>query len=206
MVQMSNADIEVSYFLSSTTRPHHGKASPIQKGLVPSRKNGNADLCEEGVGFGVPLLQYKRDFFFPGKASTSDEGLLIEKNAWKRFQIDLVERHHVDAQLVSSPERPHDPGIRVRGTGDWDRSRRRRPQRTPSASPSRLLRDHHGSAAPVSRLGRSARPPCSRQASGMSREGRSGPSGVGACVARQSSPLYPSRARTRLNWNRCNFL
>jgi hypothetical protein len=93
MVQMSLSDAEVSYFLSSTTRPHFGKATPIQKGLVPSRKNGRADLCEEGVGFGVPLLQYRRDFYFPGKSVVSNEGLISGRHAWKQFDINLVERH-----------------------------------------------------------------------------------------------------------------
>ncbi|MHA2068653.1 MAG: hypothetical protein ACXABY_30185 [Candidatus Thorarchaeota archaeon] len=93
MVQVPQSNADVSYFLSSTTRPHHGKASPIQKGLIPSRQSGSADLCEEGVGFGVPLLQYRRDFYFPGKATASHEGIVSEKIAWKQFDINLVERH-----------------------------------------------------------------------------------------------------------------
>lgn len=93
MVQISHGGPEVSYFLSSSTRPHSGKASLIQKGLIPSQMNGSDDLCEEGVGFGVPILQYKRDFFFPGSATVSDEGLLAGGKSWKRFQLDLVERH-----------------------------------------------------------------------------------------------------------------
>ncbi|MHA2159984.1 MAG: hypothetical protein ACXABE_13870, partial [Candidatus Thorarchaeota archaeon] len=93
MDQISHGRPEVSYFLSSSTRPHSGKASLIQKGLILSQMNGSDDLCEEGVGFGVPILQYKRDFFFPGTAIVSDEGLLEGGKSWKRFIFDLVERH-----------------------------------------------------------------------------------------------------------------
>ncbi|MFW9802316.1 MAG: hypothetical protein ACFFFC_06680 [Candidatus Thorarchaeota archaeon] len=53
-------------------------------------------MCEEGVGFGVPLLQYRRDFFFPGKASVSKEGVVGGKNAWKQFDVNLVERHQTN--------------------------------------------------------------------------------------------------------------
>ncbi|MFQ5831077.1 MAG: hypothetical protein ACE5H4_00035 [Candidatus Thorarchaeota archaeon] len=82
----------VGYFLSSTPRPHFGKTSPVQKGLIPSLHDGEADLCEEGVGIGVPVLQYRRDFFFPGSADVSVDGR-IERAGWKRFNLDLVERY-----------------------------------------------------------------------------------------------------------------
>ncbi len=82
----------VGYFISSTPRPHFGKTSPVQKGLIPSFLDGEADLCEEGVGIGVPVLQYRRDFFFPGSADVSADGR-IDRGGWKRFNLDLVERY-----------------------------------------------------------------------------------------------------------------
>jgi hypothetical protein len=72
--------------------PSCGKASPVQKGLIPSFVKGSADLCEEGLGFGVPILQYKRDFFFPGTADVAIDGHVTEKKSWKRFVFDLIER------------------------------------------------------------------------------------------------------------------
>ncbi|MHA2142923.1 MAG: hypothetical protein ACXADD_15675 [Candidatus Thorarchaeota archaeon] len=96
MAQIPEHIAEISYYLSSSSRPHYGKASPIQKGLVPSKKGGTADLCEEGVGFGVPLLQYRRDFYFPGTATASHEGNISDRQAWKQFDVNLVERHQTD--------------------------------------------------------------------------------------------------------------
>jgi len=80
-------------YLSKDSNPKCGKAAPIQKGVVPSRKQGTADLCEEGVGIGVPLLKYRRDFYFPGTATTSDEGKLKSQKAWKKFDLNLIDRH-----------------------------------------------------------------------------------------------------------------
>ncbi|MHA2351396.1 MAG: hypothetical protein ACXADL_17400 [Candidatus Thorarchaeota archaeon] len=90
---MTASSIPPTYYLFSSSKPHCGKASPIQKGLIISRTGGEADLCEEGLGFGTPILQYRKDFYFPGKAEVSKEGSLRGGGFWKRFEFNLVERH-----------------------------------------------------------------------------------------------------------------
>jgi hypothetical protein len=82
----------LSFHLYETPEPRHGKSSLVQKGLVPSLRGGGSDLCEEGLGVGVPILQYRRDFYFPGssKISNPSEGLSV---GWsKRFVFNLIER------------------------------------------------------------------------------------------------------------------
>lgn len=80
------------YFLYRGTQPYHGKSSPVQKGLIISQVDGGADLCEEGVGFGLPILQYARDFLFPGSSTVAAHGELTTGVWWKQFQFDLIER------------------------------------------------------------------------------------------------------------------
>jgi hypothetical protein len=92
----------VSYHLSSSTKPHCGKTTPVQKGLILSRQGGEADLCEEGVGFGVPILQYGRDFVFPGSAEVSGEGEVSSEENWKAFDLNLIERHERDGRTKMS--------------------------------------------------------------------------------------------------------
>ena len=72
--------------------PHFGKSAHIQKGLLPSRNGHFSDLCEEGVGFGVPILQYRRDFYFPGTSVVSSEGTIGSDSAWKEFTMNLIDR------------------------------------------------------------------------------------------------------------------
>jgi hypothetical protein len=86
--------VALSYHLTEKLEPRHGKSSPIQKGLIPSAPNGRFDLCEEGLGFGVPILQYSRDFYFPGTAQVVKPGMRLERPWEKRFQMNLVERYH----------------------------------------------------------------------------------------------------------------
>lgn len=93
---------ELVYYLYSDTRPHTGKASPVQKGLVPGLRDNDAMLCEEGLGFGVPVLQYARDFYFPGSANTTTEGKVPVGASRKCYQYNLVER----------AQRPDDRSIR----------------------------------------------------------------------------------------------
>ena len=82
----------MSYHMNGSLKPYCGKTTPVQKGLLPSRTGHVLDLCEEGVGFGVPILQYRRDFFFPGTASVSEEGRVSGGSAWKKFTMDLIDR------------------------------------------------------------------------------------------------------------------
>ena len=67
-----------------------------------SRQGGEADLCEEGVGFGVPILQYGRDFVFPGSSKVSDEGEVRGNESWKSFDLNLIERHEKDGRMKIS--------------------------------------------------------------------------------------------------------
>jgi hypothetical protein len=99
---MTAESIPPTYYLFSSSKPHCGKASPIQKGLIISRTGGDADLCEEGLGFGTPILQYKKDFYFPGKAEVSQEGPLCEGEFWKRFEFDLLERHQSEDGAINT--------------------------------------------------------------------------------------------------------
>ncbi|RDE16158.1 MAG: hypothetical protein C4K49_05090 [Candidatus Thorarchaeota archaeon] len=92
MPEDSRTGNSLRYYLYTDSRPHHGKASPVQKGLIPSRTNGGPDLCEEGVGFGLPVLQYARDFYFPGSSTVAREGEVTTGDWWKHFQFDLIER------------------------------------------------------------------------------------------------------------------
>ncbi|TFG11875.1 hypothetical protein EU537_11185 [Candidatus Thorarchaeota archaeon] len=98
----SSGDNRLGLYLSKDPKPQCGKAAPIQKGVVPSRKQGSADLCEEGIGIGVPLLKYRRDFYFPGTATTSEEGKITSQRAWKKFDLNLIDRHQKKAS--SRPE------------------------------------------------------------------------------------------------------
>jgi hypothetical protein len=83
---------DLEYYLYNDSRPHSGISSPVQKGLVPGLQNSDARLCEEGLGFGVPILQYARDFYFPGSAETTEEGKLSAGVYQKCFQYNLIER------------------------------------------------------------------------------------------------------------------
>lgn len=83
----------LSYELSDKPEPRWGKSSPIQKGLVPRLSRG-PDLCEEGLGFGVPILQFWRDFYFPGTAQVVRPSTRLVDGWEKRFQMNLVERYH----------------------------------------------------------------------------------------------------------------
>lgn len=49
------------------------------------------DLCEEGLGFGVPILQYRRDFYFPGSSEVYIEEE-SKANLKKVFHFNLIER------------------------------------------------------------------------------------------------------------------
>jgi hypothetical protein len=95
----------ISYYLSGSPRPFYGKTAPVQKGLLPSTTAYPSDLCEEGVGFGVPILQYGRDFFFPGTSAVSDEGRILGSRVWKKFRMDLIDRrqgrHSTHIQTLS---------------------------------------------------------------------------------------------------------
>jgi hypothetical protein len=82
------AEIDLGNGLSARvyadTRPHVGKITPVQKGLVLV-KDGE-ELVEEGYGFGVPIVIYNGRSFLSQHAAvgTSPDG----KRIIKRFVID----------------------------------------------------------------------------------------------------------------------
>ncbi|MFW9889813.1 MAG: hypothetical protein ACFFER_16615 [Candidatus Thorarchaeota archaeon] len=103
MARGTNPDSALSYYLTRDLWPHLGKSSPVQKGLLPSVTGDLPSMCEEGVGFGVPILQYKRDFYFPGTATVSEEGRIRSDNAWKRFSMNLIDRRQQqDSESINS--------------------------------------------------------------------------------------------------------
>ncbi|MFW9964865.1 MAG: hypothetical protein ACFFCX_14950 [Candidatus Sifarchaeia archaeon] len=72
--------------------PQVGKSAPIQKGLLLSIDGSQTELCEEGVGFGVPILQYKQDFYFSGTSTVSNFDGIDGDPIWKSFVMNLVDR------------------------------------------------------------------------------------------------------------------
>ncbi|MFX1484353.1 MAG: hypothetical protein ACFFCP_14320 [Promethearchaeota archaeon] len=93
MGRESEQSLTVSYHLSPNPWPHSGKSTPVQKGLLLSVDGNPVVLCEEGVGFGVPILQYKRDFYFPGSSTVSNDGRIEGGKVWKSFIMNLIDRH-----------------------------------------------------------------------------------------------------------------
>ncbi len=88
----------ISFKLYESAYPCKGKSAYVQKGLIPVLNGLKTDLCEEGLGFGVPILQYKRDFYFPG-----DSRILLEKNlnlTSKKFYFNLIERNQKETQNI----------------------------------------------------------------------------------------------------------
>lgn len=90
----------LNYYLYDTPIPSRGKSTPVQKGLIPSHNGGGADISEEGLGFGVPILQYVRDFYFPGTSSVHPLGLITDSLASKEFKFDLIERSQIKRSRV----------------------------------------------------------------------------------------------------------
>ncbi|MFX0078246.1 MAG: hypothetical protein ACFE8O_03315 [Candidatus Hermodarchaeota archaeon] len=82
----------LSFHISDKPEPQQGKSSPIQKGLLPSLQGGGADLCGEGLGFGTPILQYRRDFYFPGSSTVTKSENEIKSYCEKVFHFNLIER------------------------------------------------------------------------------------------------------------------
>lgn len=82
----------IDYYVYKDTRPQQGLSSPLHKGLIPVKREGQINIAEEGCGFGLPILRYKRDFYFPGSGWSSVSGLIVNESAWKCYKFDLIER------------------------------------------------------------------------------------------------------------------
>ena len=92
MVRPTRLTSSLSYYISCSPTPCYGKTAHVQKGLLPIMGDLESNLCEEGVGFGVPIAQFKRDFFFPGTSLVSHEGQIEDGSVWKKFTMDLIDR------------------------------------------------------------------------------------------------------------------
>ncbi len=88
----------ISFKLYKEPYPSEGKSAYVQKGLIPVINGLNIDLCEEGLGFGAPILQYKRDFYFPGEGKILSENNL--KLMCKKFVFNLIERNQKETNNI----------------------------------------------------------------------------------------------------------
>jgi hypothetical protein len=98
--------------ISDTPKPQQGKSAPIQKGLVPHIPGKPIDICGEGLGFGTPILQYRRDFYFPGSATLHPQKENGKIHWTKVFTYNLIERwqrksHHSIAAFSWARPRLH---------------------------------------------------------------------------------------------------
>lgn len=78
--------------VSDTPKPRQGKSAPIQKGLIPHIPGEAYDICGEGLGFGTPILQYRRDFYFPGSSTIHQQKENGNTRWTKTFTYNLIER------------------------------------------------------------------------------------------------------------------
>jgi hypothetical protein len=86
-------DGRVSCRLYSDTRPHCLEIAQLQKGLV--LMIDGAELIEEGVGFGAPVVQYEDCTYFSGSAQVSVETRGEHTVLVKSFVLDAVSRKRV---------------------------------------------------------------------------------------------------------------
>lgn len=97
----SGVKVEISRnltLLAGQSRPQEYPTSKIQKGLVISLKG--EDLCEEGVGFGVPILKFGDEAAFPGRSWTrvrrEGELTVVEID----YDINLASRLAIGSRLI----------------------------------------------------------------------------------------------------------
>jgi len=117
----SGVEVEISKdltLLAGQSRPQEYPTSKIQKGLVISLKG--EDLCEEGVGFGVPVLKFGDEAAFPGRSWTRvrKEGDLTVVEI--DYDINLASRLAIGSRLI-------DGDRTCRAKGRIDRLHRGRP-------------------------------------------------------------------------------
>jgi hypothetical protein len=90
--------------LYSDTRPHVGKISGLQKGLVWVREGRL--LVEEGYGFGAPIVEYEGQAYLARHAEIEREALPDGVRLIKRYQIDTVD---TPIQFLRRKYRPVSP-------------------------------------------------------------------------------------------------
>lgn len=95
---LSDADVHTILFSDSVavrvysdTKPHFGKISELQKGLV--LVCSGAEMAGEGTGFGFPVLVYSDETYFSGtskvRVSRQDDWWLVVKE----FTMDRIPRN-----------------------------------------------------------------------------------------------------------------
>ncbi len=72
----------------------------IQKGLVLFQ--GNKDLSEEGIGFGVPLLKFGQKTIFPGKGCIEVRKYADRTNVNIDYDFNLTEKIKVKGRILES--------------------------------------------------------------------------------------------------------
>ncbi|WEU40353.1 MAG: hypothetical protein OdinLCB4_000005 [Candidatus Odinarchaeum yellowstonii] len=101
--QKAETSLKIKFKLNKDTYPNIGKSKLVHKGLIPILDNSPINLCEEGLGFGVPILQYRRDFYFPGSgAVTKGEDLEDYEIIRKKFTFNLIERNQKNNNKICS--------------------------------------------------------------------------------------------------------
>jgi hypothetical protein len=90
--------------LYGDTRPHVGKISGLQKGLVWVR-NGRP-LVEEGYGFGAPIVEYQGQAYVARHAEVERSSIPGGVRLIKRYRIDTVD---TPIQLLRRKYRPVAP-------------------------------------------------------------------------------------------------
>jgi len=90
--------------LYSDTRPHVGKISGLQKGLVWVREGRL--LVEEGYGFGTPIVEYGGQAYLARHAEIERETVPGGLRLIKRYQIDTVD---TPVQFLRRKYRPGSP-------------------------------------------------------------------------------------------------
>ncbi len=122
----SGVEVEISKdltLLAGQSRPQEYPTSKIQKGLVISLKG--EDLCEEGVGFGVPVLKFGDEAAFPGRSRSEiwkvGDHTVVEID----YDLNLASRLAIGSRLIE--------GDRLcRAKGRIDRIHRDRPPLRPA--------------------------------------------------------------------------
>ena len=74
--------------------PEQGKSAPLAKGLVLLGPSG--EMAGEGLGFGVPIVQFADGWWFPGSGSS----ITIGSSSWvKTFDLDMHEKDGNDGHF-----------------------------------------------------------------------------------------------------------
>ncbi len=76
--------------VSSPPQDNHYPTAKIQKGMILFWEN--EELCEEAVGFGVPILKRGLETIFPSRVELTFPDTNQPRKIHARYKIDLIER------------------------------------------------------------------------------------------------------------------